>query len=89
MVAIPLAFFSVFELVPRLRHWQVDQRYMIHGGLLSGFFGGLSGHQGVLRPPFDAGRHGQETFIGTGVAIVCTTDLACMSIYLGHWTQPS
>lgn len=88
VVAILLAFFSVFELVPRLRHWQVDQRYMIHGGLLSGFFGGLSGHQGALRSAFlmRAGMD-KETFIGTGVAIACMTDLARMSIYLGHWTQ--
>jgi hypothetical protein len=88
VVAVLLAFFSLFELVHGLRYWQVEPRFMLHGGLLSGFFGGLSGHQGALRSAFLM-RSGmdKDAFIGTGVAIACMTDLARLSVYLVHWTE--
>ena len=44
--------FSLFELVPRLRAWRAPVRWLPLGGALSGFFGGLSGHQGALRAAF-------------------------------------
>jgi uncharacterized membrane protein YfcA len=52
------------------------------GGLLSGFFGGLSGNQGALRSAFliRAGLT-KETFIATGVAIACLVDVTRLSIY--------
>jgi uncharacterized membrane protein YfcA len=55
---------------------------MTIGGLLSGFFGGLSGNQGALRSAFliRAGLS-KETFIGTGVVIACFVDLTRLSIY--------
>ncbi len=52
------------------------------GGLLSGFFGGLSGNQGALRTTFLI-RVGltKEVFIGTGVVIACMIDITRLSIY--------
>ena len=44
--------FSLFELMPRLRRLAFDRRYLPVGGLLSGFFGGLSGNQGPCAQPF-------------------------------------
>jgi uncharacterized membrane protein YfcA len=51
-IAVLLAIFSLIELVPRLSDTQFDEKYMPLGGLLSGFFGGLSGNQGALRSAF-------------------------------------
>jgi len=44
--------FALFELVPALRSLRAPLRWLPVGGLLSGFFGGLSGHQGALRAVF-------------------------------------
>ena len=52
------------------------------GGLLTGFFGGVSGHQGALRSAFLV-RCGlsKEAFIGTGVVVACLVDLARLGVY--------
>lgn len=52
------------------------------GGLLSGFFGGLSGHQGAFRSAFlaNAGLSTQQ-FLGTSVVIACLVDLARLTTY--------
>ncbi len=44
--------FALFELVPALRRLRAPPRWLPVGGALSGFFGGLSGHQGALRAAF-------------------------------------
>jgi uncharacterized membrane protein YfcA len=44
--------FGLFELVPVLRRFRAAPKYLPLGGLLAGFFGGLSGHQGALRSAF-------------------------------------
>jgi len=78
-------FFSI-EILPRLQQFELDKRYLIIGGALSGFFGGLSGHQGALRSAFLA-RAGlmKEAFIGTGVVIACLVDLTRISGYSTHF----
>lgn len=83
-VAFLLALFSAMELLPRLSGLQFDVRWLTLGGLLSGFFGGLSGHQGALRSAFLI-RSGlnKEAFIATGVIIACMVDITRLSIYSG------
>jgi uncharacterized membrane protein YfcA len=55
---------------------------MIYGGLLSGFFGGLTGIQGAVRSAFliKAGLS-KEGYIATGVAIACLIDISRLSVY--------
>ena len=55
---------------------------MITGGLFSGFFGGLSGHQGALRSMFLV-RSGlsKESFIATGIIIACMVDVSRLAVY--------
>lgn len=52
VIALLIAGFAILELVPVLQSLQVDRRYLPPGGALSGFFGGLSGHQGAFRSVF-------------------------------------
>lgn len=47
-----IVVFGLFELVPRLRGLRAPAHWLPLGGLLAGFFGGLSGHQGALRAAF-------------------------------------
>jgi len=52
------------------------------GGLLAGFFGGLSGHQGALRSAFlIRAADSKEVFIATGVACAVLVDLARLGVY--------
>jgi len=52
VMASLMIVFALFELLPRLRDRRVDRKYLFLGGVLSGFFGGFSGHQGALRSTF-------------------------------------
>lgn len=52
MIAMLMIIFALFELLPNLRNFNVTKKWIPLGGILSGFFGGLSGHQGALRTAF-------------------------------------
>lgn len=82
VMGIIICGFALLELIPRIANARIDARWMPLGGALSGFFGGLSGHQGALRSAFllRAGVSKDE-FIGTGVAIGCLVDAARLAIY--------
>jgi uncharacterized membrane protein YfcA len=82
IVAFLLIFFALFELIPKLKNLQFPEKYLPIGGILSGFFGGLSGHQGALRSAFltKVGLS-KEAFIATGVIIACMIDVSRMSVY--------
>lgn len=74
--------FALFELAPRSRVIGFDRRYLPLGGLLSGFLGGLSGHQGALRSAFLL-RLGldKEAYIGTGTLCAVLIDLVRIPTY--------
>lgn len=82
MAALMMAFAGL-ELLPRFRGLQFDRRHLVVGGVLSGFFGGFSGHQGALRSAFLA-KTGISTaaFVGTNAAIGFLVDLARIATYL-------
>ncbi len=74
--------FSVIELSKRFSRIKFSPSLIIPGALLTGFFGGLSGHQGALRSAFLLRlRLDKAVFIATGVAIACMVDVARLSVY--------
>lgn len=77
-----ILFFVAFESSPRVASAAVDPKWLPLGGVASGFFGGLSGHQGPFRSMFllKAGLDKQE-FVATNVAIAIAVDLARTPIY--------
>jgi len=77
--------FALFEAVPALQKIQFNENKLYAGGLISGFFGGLSGNQGALRSMFLL-RCGltKESFIATGVLIACVVDLTRLSVYFSR-----
>ncbi|RPH58447.1 MAG: sulfite exporter TauE/SafE family protein [Acidobacteria bacterium] len=81
-VGLLLLVFGVAELLPQSRAVSFGPRYLPVGGALSGFFGGVSGHQDALRSAFLV-RCGltKEAFIGTGVVIACAVDAARLFEY--------
>lgn len=86
VIGFLLVSFAVFEIIPSFSRWQVDPRYLPLGGMLSGFFGGLSGNQGALRSVFLA-RSGltKEGFVATGSVIACLIDVTRLSVYSQHF----
>lgn len=81
-VAILLVVFTLLELSRKGTTLAFDKKYLPVGGAISGFFGGLSGHQGALRSAFlikcGLSKHG---FLGSGVVIACLVDFARISVY--------
>ncbi len=82
VVGILLLAFASVEVVPRLRNLTFGPAHMPLGGLLSGFFGGLSGMQGALRSAFltRAGLS-KEAFVASGVVIGCLIDFSRLGVY--------
>jgi uncharacterized membrane protein YfcA len=82
VVALLMIVFALWEVVPSLQKVTFSKQYLPIGGILSGFFGGLTGHQGVFRSAFLL-RTGltKESFIGTGVVIACLVDISRLSVY--------
>ena len=81
-IAILLLLFALFEIIPKLSQLEFDTKYLKIGGLLSGFFGGLSGNQGALRTVFLIRANlSKESFIATGVVIACIVDVIRLSVY--------
>jgi uncharacterized protein len=82
VVGVLILVFVLLELSRRFSALKLDQRYLPFGGLLSGFFGGLSGHQGAFRSLFllKAGLRVEE-FVATNVMLALMVDMARLSIY--------
>jgi uncharacterized membrane protein YfcA len=77
--------FALFDIIPRLKAIQFDEKHLYSGGIVSGFFGGLSGHQGALRSAFliKCNLH-KEAFIATGVVIASAVDITRLSVYFSR-----
>jgi len=88
VVAALMILFALFELVPSLEKLSFDRKYLPLGGTLSGFFGGLSGHQGALRSAFliKCGL-AKESFIATGVVLACMVDASRLLVYGSHFSM--
>lgn len=83
-IAMLMTGFAGLELWPWFQNLAFDRKYLPLGGMLSGFFGGLSGHQGAVRSAFliKSGLS-KEAFIGTGVLLAVIVDISRVSVYAG------
>lgn len=82
VIGVLIVSFAILELSPTFSKAALDRKWLPLGGLISGFFGGLSGHQGALRSMFliKAGLE-KEAFVATGVVLAVLVDIARMVIY--------
>jgi len=82
-IGLLLICFSILEFFQKSFNLRSSAFWIIPGGLLSGFFGGLSGHQGALRSIFLIHTSlSKEAYIGTGIMIACLVDISRISLYL-------
>jgi hypothetical protein len=86
VIGVLILVFALLELSPRFAAMTFDMRWMPLamplGGVLSGFFGGLSGHQGAFRSMFlIKSGVSKEQFIATSVVLAVMVDVARLLIY--------
>lgn len=77
-----ILFFAWVELSAVARRLTIPRRWLPIGGVISGFFGGLSGHQGAFRAAF-LGPLGLSpgAWAGTQAAIAVLVDLTRVLVY--------
>jgi hypothetical protein len=81
-IGILIVGFALLELSPAFAALAIPPRYLVFGGLLSGFFGGLSGNQGAFRSAFliKLGLS-KQAFIATGVVSAVIVDTVRLAVY--------
>jgi len=77
-----IVVFASLELSSAFAALAMPSKYLPLGGLLSGFFGGLSGNQGAFRSAFliKAGL-AKEAFVATGVVSAVIVDSVRLTVY--------
>lgn len=82
VVGMLILVFVALELAPKFSSIALNKKYLPYGGMVSGFFGGLSGHQGAFRSMFllKVGLS-KEEFVATGVMLAVMVDTSRMLIY--------
>lgn len=87
-IAVLLIFFAFTEVIPYFKNLQFGKDKLIIGGLLSGFFGGLSGNQGALRSAFLIKSNlSKEVFVATGIVIACIVDFSRLGVYVTRFSK--
>ena len=88
VVAFIMFGFALLEILPFFKKLEFDENKLFFGGVISGFFGGLSGHQGALRSAFliKCGLS-KESFIATGVMISSVIDISRVSVYFTKYSS--
>lgn len=82
VVGLLIVTFALLELSPAFARLALPSKWLPWGGLLSGFFGGLSGNQGALRSAFlvKAGLS-KESYVGTSAACAVMVDAVRLVVY--------
>lgn len=81
-IGVVIAAFALLELSPAFARMAFSPRWLSVGGLISGFFGGLSGNQGALRSAFlvKAGLS-KESYVGTSAVCAVVVDSLRLAVY--------
>lgn len=81
-IGLIIVVFAVLELSSRFATLSFPPRFLVLGGLVSGFFGGLSGNQGAFRSAFllKAGLD-KDAFVATGVVAAVIVDTVRLLVY--------
>ncbi len=86
VIAALMMFFAVMEMFPAFQPFPINNKMLYVGGIISGFFGGLSGNQGALRSAFLIRYNlAKEQFLATGVVIACFVDVTRLSLYTSRF----
>jgi len=91
-----IVIFALADLTPTVTRLAIPTRYLPLGGLISGFFGGLSGHQGTFRAAFLIKLDlTPKVFVATNAVSAVIVDTVRLTVYgtstgtAGSGTLPS
>jgi uncharacterized protein len=83
-----MMMFAIMEWFPEDKKPSFSAKWLLAGGALSGFFGGLSGHQGALRSAFFLRtKMDKKQIIATGIIVACCIDITRLFIYPIDWNS--
>ena len=87
-IGILISAFGILELLPIGAKLALPPRWLPAGGLLSGFFGGLSGHQGALRSAFlvNTGLT-PKALVATRAVIAVMVDATRLIVYAAAFSR--
>lgn len=82
VVGLTMIGFAYIEFFYKKKSFEVTPTRLFIGGALSGFFGGLSGHQGAFRSMFlSKANVTKEEFVATSSAIGFLIDISRITVY--------
>lgn len=82
VIGLVLIFFSFFEFWVKSKKLSFDTNKLWLGGIITGFFGGLSGHQGAFRSAFLTKTDLDKTaFIATSNVLSLVIDISRLIVY--------
>ncbi|MFN6039436.1 MAG: TSUP family transporter, partial [Bacteroidota bacterium] len=85
LIGLLMIFFAVYEFFPFLEGKLKPGKKLWLGGIISGFFGGLTGHQGALRSAWLIKFiKEKQVYVATGTVIACLVDVSRLGVY---WTD--
>ncbi len=88
MIGLLMIFFAVYEVFPFLEEKIRPGENLWLGGIISGFLGGFSGHQGALRSAWLIRLFKDKVaYVATGTMIAIFVDLARLGVYSKHFAQ--
>jgi hypothetical protein len=81
-IGLTMIGFAFIEFFYKKKSFEITPTRLFIGGALSGFFGGLSGHQGAFRSMFLAKANvTKEEFVATSSAIGFLIDISRITMY--------
>jgi uncharacterized membrane protein YfcA len=86
LVGSLILLFTLLELSKKMNTLIITDKFIVLGGLISGFFGGLSGHQGALRSLFLKNLNlSKEQLVASSTAISLGIDAIRIVVYLSSF----
>jgi hypothetical protein len=82
VIGVLILAFTAIEAAPAFKRMSIPLKWMPLGGAVSGFFGGVSGHQGALRTAFLVRANlDKKQLVGTMAVCSLAVDLVRTGVY--------
>jgi hypothetical protein len=82
LICCLLIIFALIDKFPFAKRLEIGSKWLWLGGIMSGFFGGLSGNQGALRAAFLSKlKLSKEQFIATTAVVSTLVDVTRIPLY--------
>ncbi|QCD52610.1 sulfite exporter TauE/SafE family protein [Campylobacter sp. RM16192] len=88
IIGFLILIFVFIDIMPQFKNIKFEPKFLPSGGILSEFFGGLSGHQGAFRSMFLIKCNmPKEQFVATGIFIAIMVDISRLIVYGANFSN--